>query len=158
MKYLHSVGVVHRDIKPSNILTDPASKEVRICDFGSAVCEWDRDSHGMCAGGGSPAFMAPELFDSPSAAAFAPACDVFGLGATLFCMWSGGPPWSGRNQLAHAGNLVKLELQFPSGLEPVNPHLRHILCGMLEKEPSTRLSLGEVINHDWVTAEGSESL
>lgn len=149
--------MIHRDIKPSNILYDPVTGEIRICDFGSAAYIWENGGEAYY-GGGSPAFMAPELFDSSGSTIFSTACDVFGLGATLFCMWSGAPPWGGKNQLAHAGNLIKLELQFPPHLDPINPHLRHLLCGMLEKESAARITICDIINHDWITAEGSERL
>jgi serine/threonine protein kinase len=103
--------------------------------------------------------MAPELFTSSSYQSFvSPACDIFALGATLYCMLVGNPPWSGANQLLLAGNLTNFEVTFPPEIEPVNPHLKHLLMRMLEKDPAERISLSDVICHDWVTLEGSQHL
>jgi serine/threonine protein kinase len=73
-------------------------------------------------------------------------------------MLTGMPPWMGQNQLDLAGNLTKFELKLPSALEPVNPHLHHLLQLMLDKDPCERATLEAVMRHDWVTCEGAAPL
>jgi serine/threonine protein kinase len=154
LAHIHSCGIVHRDLKPSNMLLDQLGN-VKISDFGSAV--YLSDAEQRCISGGTPAFMAPELFGSESTALASTASDLFGLGATLYCILVGSPPWLGRSQLDHAGKLIKFELEFPSSEIPT-PHVRHLLSRMLEKEPTERIGLNDVMVHDWVTAEGLEPL
>ena len=105
--------------------------------------------------------MAPELYCAEGWRRASTASDVFALGATLFCLAVGAPPWMGANQLDLAGNLSRFEFVVPSegGTgEPLSPHLVHLLTRLLDKDPADRATLAAVIAHDWVTLEGSEDL
>src|SRR5437867_1892859 len=95
---LHAQGLIHRDIKPSNVLLD-GDAHVYVTDFGLAL----RRSHGAsgaAAGGasgclsdfaGTPAYMAPEIFDGR----VSPRGDVYALGVMTFQLLTGGVPFSG---------------------------------------------------------------
>ena len=95
---LHARGLIHRDIKPSNVLVDGDAR-VYVTDFGLAV----RQAHGAAAGGaaagpgttsefaGTPAYMAPEMFDGR----VSPRTDVYALGVTTFQLLAGSVPYSG---------------------------------------------------------------
>ena len=87
---LHEAGVVHRDLKPANVMFDRAGN-VRVCDFGLA-CEIDPGTfRGRAAEvGGSPLYMAPEMFDGNTS----PQSDVYALGIILFEMLIGAPPFA----------------------------------------------------------------
>lgn len=128
---------------------------VKISDFGLARFLAEPEASALPKGG-TPAFMAPEVLHAIGSLPISTACDIFALGATLFCMLVGSPPWMGATQLDLAGNLTKFELTFPSEIEPINPHLRHLLHRLLEKDPEERIQLRDVLIHEWVTAEGSE--
>ncbi len=83
---VHAAGIVHRDLKPENVLVREGGEAV-LCDFGIAM---DPDSS-LTAEGlvlGTPAYMAPELFQG---ARTSPASDQFGLAATLFELRHGAP-------------------------------------------------------------------
>jgi serine/threonine protein kinase len=122
--YLHSEGIVHRDIKPQNMLLS-GDGVVKIADFGAAVFTMDSNK---VAFGGTPAFMAPELFLTNKQVDFtkSPLIDIFALGATLYYMVVGRPPWMARNQIDLATKIKNFELTFPN--DNIDPHLKVISC------------------------------
>jgi serine/threonine protein kinase/class 3 adenylate cyclase len=104
----HERGIVHRDIKPSNVLLIPpeppgdGSPRVKISDFGLARHVVDSESMALTAAGallGTPHYMAPEQWTGRSIDA---RTDVYALGATLFHLLAGRPPFDGptRDSLA----------------------------------------------------------
>uniref|UniRef100_A0A7S2RB86 Protein-serine/threonine phosphatase n=1 Tax=Rhizochromulina marina TaxID=1034831 RepID=A0A7S2RB86_9STRA len=108
---------------------------------------------------GTPYFMAPELFEcnDGSNAALAPSIDIWSLGATLYMLVCGRPPWMGRNELELSHQIQHIELSFPNA-QRLDPHVRHLLNKVLVKEHSRRLTLEQIARHDWVTREGSDPL
>jgi serine/threonine protein kinase len=155
LAYLHAEGVIHRDIKPQNILLT-ADGKAKIADFGAAV--FVEAEEGKVAYAGTPAFMSPELFLSSEVAAEfskSPAIDIFALGATLFCMVVGNPPWMANNQIELALKISNDCLEFPDQVY-LDPHLKHLLGRMLEKDPELRIDLDGIVEDDWVTHEGMD--
>lgn len=93
----HRAGIVHRDLKPSNVLLDDTAtpRRAKVADFGIARVDDDQKAHHTRSsqGLGSPAYMAPEQGrDAASADARA---DVWGLGALLYALLAGRPPFQG---------------------------------------------------------------
>lgn len=86
MAYAHSMGVIHRDIKPANLMIG-AFGETQVLDWGLA-CHRDGPFEGGSVG--TPAYMSPETAEG---AAPDPRVDVWGLGAVLYELLCGDPPW-----------------------------------------------------------------
>ncbi len=103
---LHSAGVVHGDIKPGNVILD-ARGAAHVIDFGLARLPTRRDG----TTGGTPGFMAPELFAGGSPTAQS---DVFALGATLWTLLLGEPPHGGSLGAGMRGDPPRI----PENVEP----------------------------------------
>nr|CCA22084.1 calcium/calmodulindependent protein kinase kinase pu [Albugo laibachii Nc14] len=156
LHYLHLHRVIHRDIKPGNILVS-AEGVAKIADFGTARMIMN-ESETLSGAKGTPAFMAPEMFDI-DATYRGPSVDIWSLGATLYMMVIGHPPWLADNEIVLSEKVQKDELCFPSEAETsVDPHLKNLLQRMLTKDPKLRISLPGCFKHEWVTKEGSEPL
>jgi WD40 repeat protein/predicted Ser/Thr protein kinase len=155
LHYAHAKGVLHRDLKPSNILID-SNDQSRVTDFGlakrlstdSITTLDDYDLTGVHHLVGTPSFMAPEQLE-PDKAQLGPRTDVYGLGATLYDLLSGRPPFRGESPLDTL-ELVRSEQPIPPRrLQPSVPiDLETICLKCLEKDPSRRYASAGELAHD----------
>lgn len=136
----HEHGVLHLDLKPSNVLVDEAGVP-HIADFGLA--KWVADaaaftltlSHQVL---GSPHYMAPEQAAGRRQAA-GPSTDVYGLGAILYHLLTGRPPFEGESPAAVLRLVLEEEVIPPRRLRPGVPaDLETICLKALRKEPRER--------------------
>lgn len=98
IQHAHEKGVLHRDLKPANVLLDAAGEPV-VTDFGLA--KHDAADLGLTLSGqvlGTPAYMAPEQAEGRTRESDA-RTDVYGLGALLYHMAAGRPPFAGESHL-----------------------------------------------------------
>lgn len=98
MAYAHELGVIHRDLKPANILLDQ-NGQPKVTDFGLAK-QMNVDS-GLTGTGqilGTPSYMAPERA-SGKIDEVGPLADVYALGAILYCLLTGRPPFQANSPL-----------------------------------------------------------
>src|SRR5438132_6930677 len=138
VQYAHVDGILHRDLKPGNILLDGRGEPL-VSDFGLA--KWlDTPSdltHTMTIFG-TPGYIAPEQANG-SAAKLTPAADIYSLGAILFNLFTGRPPFLGEHALAviqQAGQKPAPKLR---SLAPaLDRDLETICAKCLEREPNAR--------------------
>jgi serine/threonine-protein kinase len=132
----HQVGVVHRDVKPANILLS-AEGYAKLGDFGIAKELESMESLTSTGEGlGTLAYVSPE--QAQEAKSVTPATDMYSLGATLFHMVAGRPPFIPRS----ASVLLAILDQSPPSIQTlrsdVPPGVVYIIHQMLEKNPLNR--------------------
>lgn len=134
----HEHGILHRDIKPQNILVAATSDHALVADFGLAKLlegtdELTRAGEMM----GTPAYMSTE--QAQDAARVGPASDVYALGATLYHLVTGRPPFQAATPLETIRQVIADEPVAPSRLNrAVDRDLETICLKCLEKDPSRR--------------------
>jgi TolB-like protein/tRNA A-37 threonylcarbamoyl transferase component Bud32 len=138
VQYAHGQGILHRDLKPGNVLLDGRGEPL-VSDFGLA--KWlDTSSHltRTLTIFGTPGYIAPEQVNG-SAGKLGPASDIYSLGAILFDLLTGHPPFLGE----HALKVIQQASEKPA------PKLRTLMPGLdrdleticakcLEREPGAR--------------------
>jgi serine/threonine-protein kinase len=138
MHAAHQAGVVHRDLKPANVLLGKDA-EPKVTDFGLAK-RLD-DAAGPTRTGaimGTPSYMAPEQAGGKSKEA-GPPCDVYALGAILYELLTGRPPFRAPTDLDTVLQVLSTEPVPPRLLNPkVSRDLETVCLKCLEKDPARR--------------------
>ena len=158
LAHMHSKNIVHRDIKPQNILV--FDSEFQLCDFSVSVVLQNPDQT-LSGQFGTSVFMAPEIARNVHAPK---PTDMWSLGITVFCLIYGKFPFaldnfaSDPDKPAHirvTDNVMPYPLVFPEW--PVIPEeLRNIISGLLDKDPTKRMTAEELANNPWITEEVTE--
>ncbi len=158
--YAHQHGVLHRDVKPANILLDEYG-DPHVTDFGLAkIVEDERNLTLSGAVMGSPAYMAPEQAEGSSKRISA-GTDVYGLGAVLYHLLTGSPPFKGKSAMQVVAKVIDSAPALPSSLMPkLDEQLESICLRCLEKNPASRYSSAAGLADDlerWLQGEHRES-
>lgn len=150
IEYAHQRGGLHRDIKPSNILIDGVNNRPRITDFGLAKLINDVGA-GLTLSStmlGSPSYLSPEQANGDFEE-ITIATDVYGIGATLYELLVGHPPFVGKN----AVDVLRKAMQGnPRNVREINPSINADLATIcmhcLEKNPADRYSSASALAED----------
>ena len=137
---IHAAGLVHRDVKPANILMDDSSAPPapRVADFGVArICDSAISTRSTGGGAGTPLYMSPEAADGLPAA---PSMDIYSLGAMLYEMCCGVPPFTG----APTALLKSHMMMNPGRPEGVPDVLWDLIGRMMSKDSAARPTADQV--------------
>jgi WD40 repeat protein len=147
----HAQGLIHRDIKPGNIMLETAHDRVKLTDFGLARVSEDVKLTRSGFVSGTPLYMAPEqaMGEEPD-----PRSDLFSLGAVMYEMCAGEPPFTGNSALAI---LKKIADARQRPLRELNPAIPEWFAGtidrLLAKKPDDRIQsatlLAELLEFQW---------
>ncbi|XP_059634469.1 serine/threonine-protein kinase ATG1a [Cornus florida] len=155
LKVLNENRLIHRDLKPQNLLlsTNEAAPLLKIGDFGFARYLTPQGlADTLC---GSPLYMAPEIIQNKK---YDGKADLWSVGAILFQLVTGKPPFDGDNHFQLFQNiLTSSELRFPQGaLQVLNPDCVALCRGLLRHNPVERLTFEEFFDHKFL-AEARDS-
>ncbi|XP_036318174.1 serine/threonine-protein kinase fused-like [Rhagoletis pomonella] len=140
--YLHSNRILHRDLKPQNVLLNE-DLHAKLCDFGLAR-NMTMGTHVLTSIKGTPLYMAPELLAEQP---YDHQADLWSLGCISYECLAGAPPFC-TTSILHLVKLIKHEeVKWPTFL---SSDCRSFLQGLLEKDPSLRISWTEILCHQFV--------
>lgn len=156
IKYMHQNHIVHRDIKLENILID-LNNNIKICDFGIGKVLSENNSilYDQC---GTPMYIAPEILLCRKDKGYeAYPVDIWSAGIALYIMLSGNLPFTVNCQSrtkTRDNNTNELQLAIiskdPKPITDISPEAQDLLKGLLDKNPKTRLTPDQILNHPWL--------
>ncbi|MBI3861188.1 MAG: serine/threonine protein kinase [Planctomycetia bacterium] len=147
----HALGMVHRDVKPGNILLETSEDRVKLTDFGLAHVAEDVKLTRTGFVSGTPLYMAPEqALGEPSDHR----SDLFSLGAVLYEMCAGRPPFTGNSALAILKQIADAKHRPLRELNPSIPDwFAEVVDRLLAKKPGDRIQtaaqLAELLEYEW---------
>ncbi|MCY3022047.1 MAG: protein kinase [Planctomycetota bacterium] len=150
LAHAHRKGILHRDIKPENLMLSegPEGLMVKVMDMGLArLLRQDSSLTQEGTALGTPLYNAPE--QARGAKELTPACDLYALGATLFHLATGKPPFEGESAVVIMTQHVT---EPPPNPQDINPELPDEFCTfllqLLAKDPEERYESAEVLAAD----------
>src|SRR5262249_10122904 len=149
MDYAHQRGILHRDLKPANVLLG-SDGAPRITDFGLAKRLEGGESTHTRTGSiiGTPSYMAPEQAFGQNKE-IGPAADIYALGAILYELLTGRPPFQGTTLLETVQMVRTAEPVPPGRLQPRLPRDLETIClTCLRKEPHKRYATASLLAED----------
>ena len=165
INHIHSNLIVHRDIKLENILID-MNNNIKICDFGIGIIlsSEDQTLYSHC---GTPMYIAPEIILSTKEKGYKGfPVDIWSAGIALYIMVSGKLPFNfdespddfdvmNKNNNINKENNMKLKKEIiskePKRLDNISDELRDLLKGLLNKDPTKRLTCEQILKHPWLS-------
>jgi eukaryotic-like serine/threonine-protein kinase len=148
LDFAHQHGVVHRDIKPSNVLIDERD-QARVTDFGLAKrIEPDQKLTQTGQILGTVSYMSPEQAVG-AAERVGPPSDIYSIGAVLYELLTGRPPFQGRTSLETLTHVCEHDPKLPRQLNPNTPRELEMIClKCLEKNPQDRYAAARELADD----------
>ncbi|XP_047316459.1 serine/threonine-protein kinase ATG1c-like [Impatiens glandulifera] len=157
LQILRDNNLIHRDLKPQNLLlsANDDNATLKIADFGFARPLQPKGlAETLC---GSPLYMAPEIMQLQKYDAKA---DLWSVGAILFQLVTGKPPFTGNNQIQLFDNIMKsTDLHFPPDKKKdLSPESMDLCRKLLRRNPVERLTFEEFFNHPFLSLRHKDDI
>ena len=138
--YLHGCGIAHRDLKPANvlILTGKGGGTVKLADFGLAKSQQSCKTVGL----GTPAYMAPELFQEDDGDIDAFKTDIYSCAVIIFQLWHKESPWGSMSPHKIMSKVIQAKRPTATTLAPP-PALKQVIEDCWAQTPKARPSAHE---------------
>ncbi len=140
LAYIHDLGIVHRDIKPENILCD--GNRLILTDFG--LSKFVMPDYQLSETCGTLDYVAPEVIYKLG---YGKESDIWSLGVICYLVYYGQLPFTGDNDSETFDNIY---LKNPLFLNTKNILANELIKKMLDKNPKTRISAQEILNHKFM--------
>lgn len=141
IEHLHDNDIIYRDLKPENILID-SDGHIKLADFGLAK-EHVGDNSKAKSFCGSPAYLTPEMV---SKRGVGKSGDIYGIGAVLYEMINGFPPFYANDLNALYNNIMKSDLCLHNN---ISSSLKDVLRKLLNKDPTKRIGIQDIKTHQF---------
>nr|XP_038039167.1 serine/threonine-protein kinase PLK3 isoform X1 [Anas platyrhynchos] len=150
LKYLHLKGILHRDLKLGNFFINE-NMELKVGDFGLAACQdaSDQKKKTIC---GTPNYLAPEVLLRQG---HGPESDVWSLGCVMYTLLCGNPPFETSDLKETYRCIKQVEYTLPAFL---SLPAKHLIAGILRRNPQDRLTLEEILDHEFFKGYTPEKL
>ncbi|XP_033210447.1 ribosomal protein S6 kinase alpha-5-like isoform X2 [Belonocnema kinseyi] len=152
VRFMHTRGVVHRDLKPENLIFASSADDspIKIIDFGLAQLKRGCEPlHTPCF---TLPYAAPEVLARQG---YDESCDLWSLGAVLYSMLSGKPPFPlGSSDLASRAKSGEINFD-GADLSHVSTIGKQVIKGLLTTEPTKRLTATALALHPWLVGNNS---
>uniref|UniRef100_A0A8B9S876 Serine/threonine-protein kinase PLK3 n=1 Tax=Apteryx owenii TaxID=8824 RepID=A0A8B9S876_APTOW len=150
LKYLHLKGILHRDLKLGNFFINE-NMELKVGDFGLAACQdiSDQKKKTIC---GTPNYLAPEVLLRQG---HGPESDVWSLGCVMYTLLCGNPPFETSDLKETYRCIKQVDYTLPAFL---SVPAKHLIAGILKRNPQDRLTLEEILDHEFFKGYTPEKL
>lgn len=157
IQYLHSKGVIHRDIKPENILVCNDGQTLKLSDFGWSVKHNANTSRRTFCGtlDYTPPEMLTEKLQQGQRIQYSFAVDLWAIGVLAYELNSGEAPFYDANTKAVHQKIFQAQPNLPKYFSYA---LKDFLSRVLTRDPNRRLTLEQMLSHDWITRKASPTM
>uniref|UniRef100_A0A8C2PQE9 polo kinase n=1 Tax=Cyprinus carpio TaxID=7962 RepID=A0A8C2PQE9_CYPCA len=150
LKYLHNKGILHRDLKLGNFFVNE-NMDLRLGDFGLAAKleTVEQRKKTIC---GTPNYLAPEVLNRQG---HGTESDVWSLGCVMYTLLCGNPPFETLDLKETYKCIKEVRYSLPPSL---TPSAQKLISAILQKNPSDRLTLDQILAHEFLTGFTPEKL